>query len=151
MSFESLIREGFVKKVPQDVVRAKSLIKSSEQALNTAKIMPFKEETLKTIFRELYESLRQYCEALGYIKGYKFLNHESIANFLDEFLGEKEISLKFDRYRKLRNGINYYGNTIEVQTAKDALLEIPLLWAILLVISHKNRIAQTGNSEQNMH
>jgi hypothetical protein len=127
MSFENLIKESFVKKVPIDIVRAKSLIKSSEQALATAKIIPFKEETLKTIFRELYESLREYCEALGYIQGYKFLNHESITNFLDEVLEEKEISLKFDRYRKLRNGINYYGNTIEMQTVKDALIDIPLL------------------------
>jgi len=124
MIFESLIQDGFVKKVPIDLVRAKSLIKSSQQALSTAKIIPFKEETLKTIFRELYESLRGYCEALGYIKGYKFLNHESITHFLNEILEEKEISIKFDRYRKLRNGINYYGNTIEIKTVKDAMIDI---------------------------
>jgi uncharacterized protein (UPF0332 family) len=127
MNFQDLIKEGLVKKVPKDLVRAKSLIKSSEQALTTAKIIPFKEETLKTIFRELYESLREYCEALGYVKGYKFLNHESITNFLYEILEEREISLKFDRYRKLRNGINYYGNTIEIETIKDALRDIPSL------------------------
>lgn len=127
MIFESLIKEGIVKKVPVDIVRAKSLIKSSQQALSTAKIIPFKEETFKTIFRELYESIRGYCEALGYIKGYKFLNHESITIFLYEILREKEISIKFDRYRKLRNGINYYGNTIEIQTLKNALRDIPLL------------------------
>ena len=127
MIFENLIKVGFVKKVLKDIVRAKSLIKSSEQALNTARIIPIKEETLKTIFRELYESLRQYCEALGYSEGYKFLNHESITSFLNEILGEKEISLKFDRYRKLRNGINYYGNNIEISTVKEALRDIPLI------------------------
>lgn len=127
MIFENLIKRGFVKKIPKDAVRAKSLIKSSEQALNTAKIIPVKEETLKTIFRELYESLRQYCESLGYSRGYRFLNHESITIFLNEILKEKEISLKFDRYRKLRNGINYYGNSIEMLTVKEALREIPLL------------------------
>ena len=127
MNFDNLIKEGFVKKVPIDLLRAKSLIKSSEQALNTAKSISIKEETVKTIFRELYESLREYCEALGYIKGYKFLNHESITDFLSEIIKEKEISLRFDRLRKLRNGINYYGNTIDIQTAKEALLEIPVL------------------------
>jgi len=30
MNFENLIKRGFVKKVPVDIVRAKSLIKSSE-------------------------------------------------------------------------------------------------------------------------
>ncbi len=127
MIFEYQIKTGFVKKVPIDSARAKSLIKSSEQALGTAKIIPLKEETLKTIFRELYESLRQYCEAIGYLKGYKFLNHESITSFIDEILNGKELSLKFDRYRKLRNGINYYGNEIEYATIQTALKEIPEL------------------------
>ena len=127
MNFENLIRNGIVKKVPKDAIRAKSLIKSAEQALGTAKDIPIEEDKLKTIFRELYESLRQYCEALGYLKGYKFLNHESIAVFLDEILNEKEISIKFDRYRKLRNGINYYGNDIDTSTVKEALKEIPLM------------------------
>ena len=127
MSFNNLIREGFVKRVPVDLVRAKSLIKSSEQALNTAQIIPLKEETAKTVFREIYESLREYCEALGYINGYKFLNHESITDFLNEILKEKDASLKFDRLRKIRNGINYYGNSIEIQTAEEALTSIPLL------------------------
>ena len=136
MIFKNLIKAGFVKKVSKDIVRAKSLIKSSEQALDTARIIPTKEETLKSIFRELYESLRQYCEALGYSRGYKFLNHESITLFLNEILGEKEISLKFDRYRKLRNGINYYGNSIEISTVKEALREIPLLIGKLKKISN---------------
>ena len=125
MNFKNLIENGIVKKVPKDEIRAKSLIKSSEQALGTAKEIPVQEDKLKTIFRELYESLRQYCEALGYLRGYKFLNHESIAIFLGEILNEKEISIKFDRYRKLRNGINYYGDAIKMATVKEALKEIP--------------------------
>jgi len=127
MSLDYQIKIGFVKKVLIDTARAKSLINSSEQALVTAKIIPLREETLKTIFRELYESLRQNCEAIGYLKGYKFLNHESITDFIAEILNEKELSLKFDRYRKLRNGINYYGNDIESETIQTALKEIPEL------------------------
>ena len=45
--------------------------------------------------------------------------------FLKEILKEPLISRKFDRYRKLRNGINYYGNEIEIITVEDALGEIP--------------------------
>jgi len=127
MNFGTLIKDGFVKKVPVDLLRAKSLIKSSEQALTTAKIIPLKDETAKTILRELYESLRQQCEAIGYTKGYKFLNHESITYFLEEIINEEQISLKFDKYRKLRNRINYYGDTVNLETVKEALVEIPLL------------------------
>ncbi|MBI2580510.1 hypothetical protein HYV85_01745, partial [Candidatus Woesearchaeota archaeon] len=33
----------------------------------------------------------------------------------------------FDRYRRLRNGINYYGEGIDVETVKEAIIEIPEL------------------------
>jgi hypothetical protein len=59
------------------------------------------------------------------MKGYKFHNHESITCFLKDILDESEISLKFDRYRKLRNGINYYGDDIEPETVKEALRDVP--------------------------
>ena len=75
--------------------------------------------------RELYEGLIEYCEAIGYSKGYKFLDHESIGYFLRDILKEQSVYVKFDRYRKLRNGINYYGNDIDMETVKEAIIEIP--------------------------
>lgn len=69
--------------------------------------------------------MRENCEAIGYLKGYRFLDHESIAFFLNDVLNETKISKKFDRYRKLRNGINYYGEDINLETINEALLEIP--------------------------
>ncbi|MBU1252708.1 MAG: hypothetical protein KJ905_04060 [Nanoarchaeota archaeon] len=125
MNFEEEIKKGFIRKVKPDSQRAQSLEKSSQQALQTAKSIPLNENSSKTVFRELYESLRQFCESLGYSKGYKFNNHESITSFLDEVLKEKDNSLKFDRYRKIRNGINYYGDTIDISTVKEALKDIP--------------------------
>ncbi len=127
MKFEQSINEGYAKKIPPDIIKAKSLFKSSEQAVFTAKKIPFESSALKSIFRELYEGLREYCEALGYIKGYKFSSHEVITYFLEDVLKKPQISAKFDRYRKLRNGINYYGNDISEETVKEALQEIPLL------------------------
>ncbi|MBC8485301.1 MAG: hypothetical protein H8D45_04595 [Bacteroidetes bacterium] len=38
---------------------------------------------------------------------------------------EDSLCKKFDRYRKLRNGINYYGEEIDVETVKEAKEEIP--------------------------
>ncbi|MBI4453716.1 hypothetical protein HY636_03670, partial [Candidatus Woesearchaeota archaeon] len=70
---------------------------------------------------------REYCEAIGYLKGYKFLDHESITYFLRDILKEEHISKKFDRYRKLRNGINYYGDDVNIETIKEAIIEIPEL------------------------
>ena len=125
MNFENSLREGKVKKVIPNRIRASSLIKSSIQAIQTAKTITLNEASSKTILREIYEGLREFCEAVGYSKGYKFLDHESIGYFLRDILGEQSVYRKFYRYRKLRNGINYYGEDIEIETVKEAIIEIP--------------------------
>jgi hypothetical protein len=64
MNFEQIIREGFAKRVPVDRLRAGSILKSSRQTISTAKSIAVNKDSLKTIFRELYEGLRQECEAI---------------------------------------------------------------------------------------
>lgn len=125
MTFENCLHKGRAKRVPPNKIRATSLFTSAGQALATTKVVPLNSTTLKSILRELYEGLREYCEALGYVRGYKFLDHESITHFLKDILKEQSLSTKFDRYRRLRNGINYYGDTIDIETIKEALQEIP--------------------------
>src|SRR3989338_3092184 len=125
MNFENSLREGKAKKVMPNNIRASSLFKSSIQAIETAKVIQLNQNTLKSILRELYEGLREYCEAIGYLKGYKFLDHESIGYFLKDILKEQSLSMKFDRYRRLRNGINYYCEDVDIETIKEALTDIP--------------------------
>ena len=114
-----------IKKINPDLIRAKSMLKMSKDSLNILNITSLNEKTMNIIFRELYEGLRQYIEAIGYSKGFKFRTHEAITLFLKEYLNEKEISFKFDKYRKLRNGINYYGNPVSIETVREAIEEIP--------------------------
>ena len=125
MNFETSLIEGKAKKVEPNKLRASSLFKSSIQAIETAKAIQLNQNALKSILRELYEGLREYCEAIGYLNGYKFLDHESITYFLKDVLKEKSASVKFDRYRRLRNGINYYGEDIDIETVKSAAMEFP--------------------------
>jgi uncharacterized protein (UPF0332 family) len=127
MNFKESINKNYAKQVPIDKFRAENLIKSAEQAIKTAKIIPINDGTSKTIFRELYEGLREYCEAIGYLKGYKFLSHESVGYFIKDILNDQKIFGKFDRFRKIRNAINYYGEQIEIETVKQAIKEIPEL------------------------
>ncbi|MEA3430822.1 MAG: hypothetical protein U9R08_06105 [Nanoarchaeota archaeon] len=127
MNFEFCLGEGKVKKVNLNKIRALSLFKSSTQAVMTAKLISLNINSTKTILRELYEGLREYCEALGYLYGYKFLDHISISYFLRDVLNEESVYKKFDRYRRLRNGINYYGDNIDIETVKEAVREIPRL------------------------
>lgn len=125
MNFAACISDGMAKKVLPNKIRAESMLRSAEQAIKTAKMIPVTGDTKKTILRELYEGLRECCDALGYLKGYKFNDHESIGYFIKDELRDSNIKTKFDRYRKLRNGINYYGDDIDIETVKEALREIP--------------------------
>jgi len=127
MNFKDLVRIGDIQEVEIDKIRAKSLVRTSEKAIISAKLIPINLDTQESIFRELYEGLRACCEAIGYFKGYKFRSHEAIPLFLKEVLHQDSISEKFDRYRKIRNGINYYGETISSGSLKEALNEIPLI------------------------
>lgn len=131
MNFKDLIRIGDIQEIEIDKIRAKSLIKTSEKAIISAKLIPINANTQESIFRELYEGLRACCEAIGYLRGYKFRSHEGIPLFLKEILHQDSIADKFDRYRKIRNGINYYGETISSGSLKEALTEIPLMISIL--------------------
>ena len=123
--FKQSIEQGYVKVISPDKIKAKSLVKSADEAIYSAKKIPLEPNTLKSIIRELYEGLRQFCEAIGYLKSYKFLSHEAITYFIEEILNEPKLSAKFDRYRKIRNGINYYGDDVSEETVKEALIEIP--------------------------
>ena len=127
MNFENSLIDGKAKKVMPNKIRASTLFKSSIQAIETAKAIQLNPNTLKSVLRELYEGLREYCEAIGYLRGYKFLDHESIGYFLRDILKEQSVSIKFDRYRRLRNGINYYGEDINTETVNEAMMEIPEL------------------------
>ena len=42
-------------------------------------------------------------------------------------LEERTASLKFDKYRKIRNSINYYGKIISINEAKNVLDRIKKL------------------------
>ena len=44
-----------------------------------------------------------------------------------EFIGEKNFSVQFDRFRKIRNKINYYGKDISVEEVKEYSEKIELL------------------------
>ena len=148
MNFENSLIEGKAKRVAPNNIRASSLFKSSIQAIETAKRILLEANALKSILRELYEGLREYCEAIGYLNGYKFLDHESITYFLRDILKEQSVSIKFDRYRKLRNGINYYGKDIDIETVREAIIEVPKLVKELERYSENSRSQNKNKSLQ---
>ena len=66
--------------------------------------------------------IAEILESIALQKGYKVYNHEGYTAFLKEVLHLSEHADKFDSFRKIRNGINYYGQKISVDEA-EAIIE----------------------------
>ena len=125
MNFENFIRKNLVRKSVPDIELAKSLIIESNKILLVVNGLALNDTNSSVLMRECYEAFRQICEAIAVNKGYKIYSHEAITSFVGEILNEKEIAESFDRYRKIRNSINYYGTPVNIEEVKKALAEIP--------------------------
>lgn len=66
-----------------------------------------------------YSALRKILEAKALKEGLKFYSHEIYVEYLQE-KGFSKIAGKFDRYRKIRNNIEYEGANINKETAQIA-------------------------------
>ena len=75
--------------------------------------------------------MRSILEAVSIIKGYKIYSHEAYTYFLQE-IKEDLISVKFDRFRKIRNSINYYGKDISIEETKENISEIKKMINLLI-------------------
>ncbi|MFQ5531914.1 MAG: hypothetical protein ACE5ES_04825, partial [Candidatus Nanoarchaeia archaeon] len=67
----------------------------------------------------LYDSLRELLECLALSKGYKIYNHECYTSFLKEIVNKSDLGDEFDKFRILRNNINYYGKQIDKEEGVD--------------------------------
>lgn len=124
MKWQDFIDEEKVKKTNKDKSKIKSLIEMSNNLLKVISKIKIDEISSSIILSNYYEALRQIVEAIAISFSYKVYSHEAFTSFLLEILNEDIISKKFDRYRWLRNGVNYYGKKIEVEVSKDAKKEI---------------------------
>ena len=113
-----------VKEAKKDENLISSLIKSSSRKFESNKRLKLDETTSGTKISIIYDSLREILETIAIKKGFKIYNHECYCSFLDESCKEKSFSDKFNRFRKIRNSINYYGEDVSVEESKQIIQEI---------------------------
>lgn len=126
MNFEDFIREGKVRRSSLDKELAKSLLQTARQDLLFLKDIPITDLSARKVLISYYDTLRSILEAITALEGYKVYSHEAFYFFL---ITKKEdlLATKFDRFRKLRNKLNYYGGTIttiEVEENKQEIEEM---------------------------
>jgi len=126
MGLKKYFEEKKIIRCTLDKKKATALIQQSERTLNEIKYLP----PGPLILTNAYSALRQILEAITLTKGLKFYSHEAYTYYLKE-LGEEQAAATFDRYRILRNRIEYDGKNISRETAEEALNEMEQLISLL--------------------
>ena len=129
--FEEFIRSGKVRKGMPDIALAKSLIAMANNQLSFASSNKITESNSSPLLVNYYEALREICESICAKNGYKVYSHEAYTAYLQEILKEERIAEIFDRLRKLRNAVNYYGEHISASETIGASADVKKLITLL--------------------
>jgi uncharacterized protein (UPF0332 family) len=124
MDWEECKKRGVVREGTASKEQIGSLIKNSERKLVSCDKLPMERDTASSKVSLMYDSLRILLEVFALKKGYKIYNHECFTSFLGEVLKEQKISEKFDKYRMVRNNLNYYGENIEEDDADEMIKDL---------------------------
>jgi hypothetical protein len=116
--FESFLNGKDVKKSPVNIILARALINDMKTRIKENWDLNEKEKA-KTIFENIYEAIRCFCDALLTINGFKSYSHEASISYLLKKDFDVASVQKFDNFRFKRNGSRYYGRIILPEDAKE--------------------------------
>lgn len=123
--FEEYIRDGIVRKVAKNKERAKSLIEESQRKMVSLKErlekIGIKDENANDYVEYGYDTIMQLVRARLYLDGYSASGqgaHEAEVSYLRKLdFTENEVQFA-DKLRYFRNGILYYGTSLDGEYAK---------------------------------
>ncbi|MFW6025206.1 MAG: hypothetical protein ACOCRX_02580 [Candidatus Woesearchaeota archaeon] len=121
-SFQEFVDEGKVKVGSSDPATSISLMKQARIRLKDLLSLSINEETAPLRFESAYECLKEAIHSFMSLDGYKPYSHEAIFSYAydKKLLTESEV-MRADRYRKIRNDINYRGETVSLKRAKKSI------------------------------
>ena len=118
--FEFFLKKGDVKKQSPNKNLAFSAFKDSLERIEFSKQLLHKAKQ-EYVLENAYEAMREAADSVLYLRGFKSFSHEaSIVYLIKEGFNEKVIT-EFDRFRRLRNGIKYYGKDCDMTDAEQAI------------------------------
>ena len=118
--FEYFLENQEVKKASQDINLAKSLIKDMMERIKDVLLLDISKFP-KIIFENIYDSLRDFADALLAIDGFKSYSHQASFAYLSKYGFEDSVLDILDKFRYKRNSSKYYGQSISIDEAKEIL------------------------------
>ena len=122
MDWRECIKQRIVKEVKKDKNLIVSTREIAEIKIESVGVLPDIYYISKISL--LYDALREYLESLSLEKGYKIYNHECYSAFLKEILNLPNEADLFDKLRRIRNGINYYGRKVREDEAAQVISDL---------------------------
>ncbi|MEK6840430.1 MAG: hypothetical protein AABX79_00565 [Nanoarchaeota archaeon] len=116
------LRKRGIRPRQQDKEKIKSMLVSAEINAKVAKKIKLNDNSATLIFREVYESVRQLGDSKLWLIGYEPLNHEVSMEILKDFNIKEKIRLNsLDRFKKIRNDLNYRGFRATIYQAEEII------------------------------
>ena len=131
MNFKEALDSGRVKRIRLEKGEALSLIQQTKQDMDFFGRLKITKDSARKITSNFYDFLRSVVESMALADGYKMYGHEIFVDYL-HYKGEGVIAEKFDRFRELRNEINYRGKAISPEVAQEVVDDIKKAIAVLL-------------------
>ncbi len=123
MDLSECKRKGLIKKTKIDPGLARSLSEMSgikEKAIGNVNLDA---ENISAFVPMAYDSLREILEAICIMHGYKVTSHVCIDKLLSTIYPDVAWQ-DFDRFRYIRNSINYYGRKVDFEQGKEMINKI---------------------------
>jgi hypothetical protein len=120
-TFDYYVEKGEVIKQIPNLKRAKSLLNDAEARLKDVDNLNI-EKFPKIIFENVYDAIRDICDAILISEGWKSYSHEASISYLAKKGFDIIVISELDGYRYKRNGSKYYGEKVEVEEAKEIKL-----------------------------
>ena len=131
-SFQEFLTEEKVLKQSRDLAEARSLMQQAWDRSNDLSSLPVDISNAQFRFESAYECLREALQSFLSFEGYKAYSHEAIVIFsLEKKILSEAQAVKIDRYRTIRNDINYRGKKITIEEATEILHLVKSLLPLL--------------------
>ncbi|MAG77871.1 hypothetical protein CL616_00740 [archaeon] len=122
MDMNTCTKNKLVKNVRPDINKLQALLKSADKKIKACDILP--DELGEPKITLIYDGIRIILEYLALKQGYKIYNHKCYTAFLKEIMKKSRLGDEFDKFRRIRNDINYYGKEVNKEDAKELVLQM---------------------------
>ena len=123
MDLEECRQKGFIKRTKRNCELVKSLIEMSDIKEKTVNDAVIDERNICAYIPMAYDSLREIMEAICILHCYKVTSHVCLGELV-RTLADGFDFYEFDRFRYMRNSINYYGEKIDFEQGKEIIRKI---------------------------